>query len=591
MTDKLLVEIKNFLMISEVAIPLDARPTAVLGPNASGKTSISTALAGILSRDPNPLELGAARRPYLHRGAEDGEVVLRNSDTGIECRRWIMSESGIRAMADGPADASKHVLGVTDFVELKPAERTRIWESCFLPSNKELVAMVGEDLKKQIGSPDVVDKVLGMLRTRKWSDVETIYKHQAREAKAEWQRLAGRTWGKVVAEQWKPPGWRSDLDTVTPAESRTRYEEQREKLRLLQVKQAVQESDVSRAQEALAELPNLEKEHTTLHEAFEKANLARRQVQRELDAVKTEGLRVRSELQQHDTSKPERDVTTPCPACGKALVVGPGTHLTMAQDTAAFDTAVQAWSRGRQTLADKLDVLRKQNVTLKSTRLQEAELVYERARAAYHDITSRLGVTERQAKLADATAYTEEDQRREATAEQSIDDARSAVELIDLNVKARQVHQNVLSYSAIAVALGPRGIRARAMGSAMEQLQSTLEDLSGSTSWPKVTLDSTYAVAIDEFPGPVCAASWKWRANVMIQAAIALIKGEPRIVADGADILDHKGFRQFIALCTWLATKGVVPVVCATSTVQGFPPEWHSVNVKGGVDAGEVGQE
>ena len=585
MTEKLSVEISNFLMIAEVTIPLDANPTAVLGPNASGKTSISTALAGILSRDPNPLELGAARRPYLHRGAEDGEVVLRISDTGAECRRWIMSEAGIRATADGPPDASKHVLGMTDFVELKPTERTRVWEACFLPSNKILVAMVGEDLKKQIGSPDVVDKVLGMLRTRKWSDVEAVYKHQARESKTEWQRLAGRNWGKVVAEQWKPSGWRSDLDTVTQAESRTKFEEQREKLRLVQIKQAVEESDVSRAQEALAELPNIKKEHTTLRLALKNADQARGDVQRELDAVTREGLRVRDELQQHDNGKPERDETTPCPSCGKALVVGPGTTLTMAADTSAFDTAVQAWSRGRQTLADQLDALRKQNVTIKSTRMQEVADVFLRVNSAYHDITSRLGVTERQAKLADATVYTEEDQRRQAAAEQAIDDARAAVDMIDLNAKARQVHQNILSYSAIAVALGPRGIRARAMTEGMEQLQNTLEDLSGSTSWPKVTLDSTYAVAIDEFPGPVCAASWKWRANVMLQAAIALVKGEPRIVADGADILDHTGFRQFVSLCNWLATKDVVPVVCATATVEGFPPEWNSVHVINGVNS------
>ena len=584
--DKLSVEIKNFLMITDMAIPLNARPTSVVGPNCSGKTSISTALAGILSRDHNPLELGAARRPYLHRGAEDGEVVLRFSDTGIECRRWIMSEGGVRAMSDGPPDASKHVLGMTDFVDLKPTERTRVWEICFLPNNKELVAMVGEDLKKQIGTPAVVDKVLGMLRTRKWSDVEAVYKHQARESKAEWQRLAGRNWGKVVAEQWKPQGWRSDFDTVTPAESRTRYEEQRETLRVIQVKQAVEESDVSRAQEALAELPNLEKEYTTLAEAMSRAKSSHGKVERELEGIKSNGLRVRTELQQHDRSKPERDETTPCPACGKALVVGPGTHLTMAQDTAAFDTAVQAWSRGRKTLSDQLETLRKQNVDIKTMKMVPAADGLRQAREAHDDVTSRLGVTKRQAKLADATAYTEEDQRRQAAAEQAIDDARSAVEMIDLCAKARQVHQNILSYSAIAVALGPRGIRARAMSSAMEQLKTALDDISDSTGWPDVTIDSTYAVAIDEFPGPVCAASWKWRANVMLQAAIALVNGEPRIVADGADILDNLGFRQLIALCNWLASKGVVPVVCATATVEGFPPEWNRVNVNDGV-AGE----
>ena len=590
MRDKLVVEISNFLAIRKVTIPLDARPTSVLGPNASGKTSISTALAGILARDPNPLELGAARRPYLHRGAEDGEVVLILSETGVECRRWIMSETGIRAMADGPADSLKHVLGMTDFVELKPVDRVKTWEECFLPSNKALVEMVGDDLKKQIGAPDVVDKVLGMLRTRKWSDVETIYKHQAREAKTGWQELAGRNWGKVVAEQWKPTGWRSDLDTVTPAEARTRYEETRERLRVIQVKQAVQESDVSRAREALAELPNLDKEHTTRKDAFDEADRAHVVVQRELDAVITTGRGVRNELTQHDQSKPEKNITTPCPSCGKALVVGPGTRLTMAQDTSAFDTALQAWSRGRQVLTERLDILRKQNVEIKASKLNRAVDVLEAARAAYHDVASRLGVTQRQAKLADATVYTDDDARRLASTEQAIDDARKAVEMIDIDAKARNLHMNILNYSAIAMALGPRGIRSRAMAEALTQLQTTLDDISGITSWPKVSIDSTYAVSIDDFPGPVCAASWKWRANVMLQAAVAMLKGEPRIIADGADILDHAGFRQFVGLCTWLTEKDVVPVVCATSTVAGFPSEWNSVTILGGVDAGEVGQ-
>ena len=47
----------------------------VIGPNASGKTSLAVCAQAVLARDSNPLGLSVAdaKRSYSYNGAEDGE--------------------------------------------------------------------------------------------------------------------------------------------------------------------------------------------------------------------------------------------------------------------------------------------------------------------------------------------------------------------------------------------------------------------------------------------------------------------------------------------------------------------------------------
>ena len=583
------IYISNFLGVEEVTIPLGRTPVCVTGPNASGKTSLATAIAAILSRDYNPLSLGPTRRPYVRDTADDGEVVLRGSD-GQEYRRWRLLEKGIRVLPGGPDDVSRHVLGLTHFITGPSKYRTDAWESCFLPGSKELVSMVGDELKKQLSRAAVIDEVLRMLRTKKWSECEAIFKHKATEAKREWATITGEAWGAKKADRWNPPGWRSALDNVTPTEAHSTLEDAREALRLLQQVQAVKESDVQRAQQVAAEVPNLEKEVAALTDEHSSAADELSGVRDELSALRDRGLAKAEELKRHDEAQPVREETTPCPACGEGLVIGPNRSLTRARDESAFNAQLQAWQMGRDRIDEDLSSMRAASVDLQRKRLQPAQRAESMARAKLNDAQSRLAAARREAKLSDATPATTDDQRKASEAEQRVDDAKACLDLVNTKVQAQNAHLNAVNYGHIAYALGPRGIRARAMKARMDKLAEVLHEVEGTVQWPRVELDAAYTVMIAGRPGQVSSASERWRAEFMLQCAIAIVLNQPYVIADGADILDSTGRVQFVGLCDWLAQEyHVFTIVCATGSIGELPAAWRKVDVIDGrstVDAG-----
>ena len=418
------IQITNFLGIEQVAIPLGV-PVAVTGPNASGKTSLATACAGILAQNDNPLGLGATKRPYMRDSADSGEVLLTD-EHGTIYRHWRLMEKGIRVLPDSPDSLSKHVLGLTNFIGIPPKHRVEAWESCFLPAPKELVSMVSSELEKQISRSAVLDEVLGLLRLRKWTDCEAVFSHKAREAKQEWQRIAGETWGSKKADGWTPTGWRSDLDAVTPAECRTRIEEAREALRLVQTGQAVHESEIERARQVAVEIPSIVKELNVRTEARNDAKIAYDAINDEVRAIRDNGLAVKTNLERHDRTQPIREQTVSCPACGEALVVGPNGTLARARDESAFESMESAWRVGRKKLADELERLRAVAREIVGTRLNPAKKVLVNAEERRSETASRLSAAKREAVTEGKRVITDDDQRRVAEAEQAVDEAKAA---------------------------------------------------------------------------------------------------------------------------------------------------------------------
>ena len=305
-------------------------------------------------------------------------------------------------------------------------------------------------------------------------------------------------------------------------------------------------------------------------------------VAREAQAIKEKGLKLRDELDRHDKAQPVREDTTPCPACGEALVIGPQKSLTRARDTSAFEAMQRAWSMGREKLDTELKRLRGVSQNLQ-TRLRPTEEAVRRRNASIADARSRLSSATRESAVAtEGRVVTEEDTRKVAEAEQAIEDARECLSLINKKFQAHNAHMNAVNYGAIAYALGPKGIRARAMKEKLEDLEATLAEIQDLTRWPKVELDAVYAVSIATRPGAVCAASEQWRANVMLQAAIALVLGEKHILTDGADILRDECLREFIELVEWLTERDVNAIVTATGSLDTVPAGWHTVSIVDG---------
>ena len=73
------LEIERTLGIERAEIDLEAgQIVEVVGPNASGKTSLAVCAQAVLAREANPLGLSAAdaKRSYPHDGADDAVVGL-----------------------------------------------------------------------------------------------------------------------------------------------------------------------------------------------------------------------------------------------------------------------------------------------------------------------------------------------------------------------------------------------------------------------------------------------------------------------------------------------------------------------------------
>ena len=569
------IEIKNFLGVEDAVIPLIDKPLAVIGPNASGKSSMWLAIAGILSRNTNPMGLTAASgRPYIHDDHDQGEVTL--DDDGTALRRWTLTEKGMRVMPEAETDSLTHCLGLTDFVQAKAAERTKVWEECFLPPNEELLALIGTNLSELIAEEAVVEDVLRELGSTPWAKVCAVYESKRQESKRQWEEYSGVRYGANKADTWTPKGWKSEWDQVTVAESKTRLEEWREALRMLLAVQVVQEADVERAAEAREQIPDLEKKVRVEADQLEAALQHGKIVQEKYKVIRDQGLVAKNEINTHNAATPKKKETVACPSCKSELVIGPGQKLTLDTDERAFQAILSNWKTVGDQMHSELEGLRARGVEILREK-QPIDREIAEIKKEHLLATARAEAARRAAKLGEGEVETDKTRRQQAEAEQAVDDAKAATYLIESKTNARNAHISALSYDAIAKALGPQGIRARALQGPMDALERYLDTLADLSEWPQVRIDRTYEVKIGPRYGKLSSESERWRANFMIQCAIALVKKEKRVVVDRADILDASSARQLWRLSERLVEMGVFPIVCATHSMESPPAEWESV--------------
>ncbi len=564
---KILVD--KFLGVEHAEIPLPAAPSIVIGPNASGKTSTAVAIAGLLSNNANPLNIGSSKRGYRRDGEESGEVLLL-SDTGTELVRWVLTENSVRRFTEAPP-LSVHCLALTDFVTATPKMRESTFEDLFLPEPRELMKLITEDLTVKIKKHAVIEDVLDHLMETSWKATESVYAHKMKEAKREWQRITGEHWGSKKGQTWVPTGWSSEYMGMTILEAEELVTNARDGVRALQIQNAVTAADKERADKAKAERPGLQ-------EAYDTALATYNEIDRDLGVLNEErnkrvnvGLSAKKKLENHVNSRPQRKHTVPCPSCGKPLIITAEQKLVESDDEEEFQSMMRAWEVGSENLTQRLRNLRVGHVQWLESIYDPVRTRHESAQVKKNNTKNDLDLCDQIIKTCDGTVSTEEEEAKLALAEQQKKDAENALELIKKERNAFTQHHTILDYQVIAKALGPRGIRGQAMLERIENLKSQLRQIAAVTGWKPVTLDRTYAASYGDRPGPLCADSEKWRINACIQAAIAMALQSERVIFDKADILGPRQISHLVLLCEFLASNGIFPLVCATRRQEGTP--------------------
>ena len=256
------LQVENTLGIIHAEV--DIEPGAiveVVGPNASGKTSLAVCAQAVLARDSNPLGLSAAdaKRSYPHDGADDARVELEDIATS-RADTWFPSSGKLGAGVQfETALSSPEAVGLIDFTAKRGAkERAAVFQAALLPDPMTVLEAVRERLATYLPEDDLAG-AMDMLTKRGWEATETVYSQRATDGKRDWGKITGQRYGVRVAADWRPDGWLADFDHLTVQQAEEAVTAARDGLNALHRVQAVSESDAERANDAEKIIPVLVK--------------------------------------------------------------------------------------------------------------------------------------------------------------------------------------------------------------------------------------------------------------------------------------------------------------------------------------------
>ena len=563
------VEINNMMGVASADVPLEPGTIqAVLGSNMSGKTSLAYALGAILSRNINPLDLAATKtQDYLRDGAETGSVVLAHE--GEELVRWELKGGElIVAAAAKKMACTAAAAGLVNFTELKGEHSIAMWENLFLPSTAVLLKRAERELKDHLDKDELAG-VMETIKTRGWESVDAIYKDRARRAKTAWKQITGRNYGVRVAADWHPDGWLAAYDGLTVEDCTERLRSTQDALTGLHVARAITQAEIDAARKAQdridalnTTLEGLQKKTAAAHAEFEEAN-------KNAQAKRSRGSELKAELTELRKKKP---VVTgdplKCPCCDADILLT-GTGELVARDRDAEERALVEWQQKENKLKKECE---NQLALFHAAQKPaiEAEETRNQARSAESNTHHEISLLRDAAQLADATA-TEERTDEINAKNREIEDLRKQRDLVDKRLTAKGHHESVQAYELIVKILGPKGIRAKAMETSMENLDQFLGLIAKRAGWPRVAVDRNYNISIGKRASlRMCSESERWRGQATLQIAIARMKRDPVIALDRADILDPKGREDLAALAKLVVGREDPPciVVCSTSGAQ-----------------------
>ena len=559
------LKIENLLGVKRAEIDLDGI-VEVVGPNASGKSSLAACAQALLAHEQNPLGVPAtqAARVYLHDGEDEGLAEIE----GVEWRPG----KGLTVTDGAVALSRPEAVGLVDYTARRgEKERLESLQSALLPAVSEILDAVRNRLLEYMPAHDV-NGLMEIVGERGFDAAKDIYVDRGKKAKKQWREITGMNYGTRVAPDWRPDGWLADMDAMTVQQAEEAVTATREALAALGRVQAVTEAEAHSAGEARDALPGLK---AVLKIADDKtqairANLEGMALSASASAVK--------EAEQELAEKRALMHVTPhlsCPHCQRGVVlVGDG---TLERYNAVVSRQAREWAEAE---AVEIEGVLAERIREHEAAQRTAQGRAEHLRTAEHETgeaMTAVAVAEKLARNAGAEVDTADRRADLMQAEQAVDDAKRRVGMVSAEARAAELSETIARYTEIGSALGPQGVRSKMMEAGLRKLNQGLAVIGGVTDWPSIEVGDKGAVVWGGRPIQLCSASEQWRAQAAIQLTLAAMTGSQAVVLDRADLLDPRNREGLVRAVQRVSGKtGIAVLLCSTGAVNGDAP-WKQV--------------
>ena len=556
------IDIRNILGIERAEINLPPGGIVeVIGPNASGKSSVAVAAQAVLTQEINPLGAPApqSKRVYLHDGAEDCEANLVDNGEVVTWR----PDRGSMTAPPGIFFSTPEAVGLVDYTARAGAkERAARLQSALLPAPELVIDAIREALKSYLDAEDL-NGVMKLISERGWEAAAEVYRDRALQAKRQWRERTAQQWGLKVGADWRPDGWLADYDHLTVPDADEHVVRSRDALAVLHRVQAISETEADNAEKARQSLKALERGlvemRTEAGPLIAEWEAKDTQVKAHDDAVR------RWERALDDMHK-----TVSCPHCDGPLHIQAGTLVKAEGDQAEARSEIDGQIQSARDICDKAKAER----NALAVRLRP---INERI----SNLTTDINIARRAAAVI-GTAATPEHNSALAEAEAEVEHAKEVVKMVTGERDARDLHLTIVRYTEAARAIGPEGVRAKMLEKGLTTLNAGLGALSGVAGWPLMVADEKGGLTWSGRPIVLCSESEKWRAQASMQLTLAAITGSRVVVLDRADLLDSQGrVGLYDAIQRVVKATGIAVLLCSTEN-GGVLADWPIVRIAKG---------
>ncbi len=527
------ISYRDFGGIVRADLPLvPGKITLVVGRNNQGKSALLRGAGAILTntRMPNgePMTLAEG---YIRRGAQTGSITLKGDETFRDSQMTWKSGT---VEHEGPVEPlSLMAAGFQSFADLAPSDRSQMLIK-LLDARPTKVA-IADTLLDIFGWAHDSKETAGFIRDLSslgWEKLTDEAETKQRNLKGQWCGLAGKKSFPVKeAPNFRPDGWDESLKVKTPEA----YEQE---IKIAQTQRdealkhrAVDQAEQDRLKELAADVDDLTAGKTAAQDAVTVA-------EQNLSTARA----YLSELPRPGAAQVIR--CCPYEDCGREIrVLG---DMSLAVPAEPTDPGKEKEIQTRHYEQQQ--------------RVSELERDLSKALTSYHQVNATLEqCTEASRKLAKMAATPRTSTFLDLpTCEKALQDAQNKARLLGLYRQTQDLSVQVDQQIKLVAKLKPEGLRLTALIEKLQGFnQTALLPLCQVAGWAPVRITPTMTIMWGESPYSDASESEQWRADLVIQIAIAGLKKEPYIVVDRADVLEPSNRPPLMKLLAGL-TLGVL---------------------------------